>query len=106
MDRKSIPAIAKGTIKLRCGKGHYITLRDMLLVPAAVLCLISICKLADDGLITTVRDTTCHVQNKAGKPIADRLRKSKGLYYLAGADLQIKEHALLSCASPDLATWH
>src|SRR6266481_9393531 len=44
MSRVSIPAVATGTITLKCRKGRKITLRDALFVPAASLHLISVGK--------------------------------------------------------------
>ena len=102
----SIPAIATGTIILKCGKGRKITLRDALFVPAAALCLISVGKLADDGLLTTFKGSACHITGGSSKPLADGIRKGKGLYYLSGNDPKAVEHVFISHALPNLATWH
>jgi len=106
MNGRAIPAIGIGTIKLRCRKGRRIVLKNALLVPDAILCLISIGKLADDALTTTFEGSICHICKSSGKTIADGTRKGQGLYYLAGSDPKSDEWAFISHASPDLANWH
>src|SRR6266481_2098 len=106
MDGKSIPAIGVGTILLHCGKGRWLALKNALFVLDAALHLISVGKLADDGLVTTFGDQVCHLHNKSGRTIADGARKGNGLYYISGGDPKIIEHRLIAHASPDLATWH
>ena len=78
-------------------------LKNALLVPDATLRLISICKLADDGLTTTFEGTMCHIHNGSGKT---GNQKGQGLYHLAGDNPKADEHAFILHASPDLATWH
>ena len=106
MNGDSIPAVGMGTIRLRCGKGRKLTLKNVLFVPDAALQLISVSKLTDDDLVTLFDSDTCHIHNKLGKSIADGTQKSNGLYYFAGHNPKIIECVLISCASPDLATWH
>ena len=52
MNSDSIPAVGTGTIRLRCGKGRRLTLKNALFVPDTALRLISVGKLADDNLTT------------------------------------------------------
>ena len=106
MNGDSIPAVGMGTIRLRCGKGRKLTLKNALFIPDAALRLISVGKLADDDLVTLFDSDTCHIHNKLGKTVADGTRKGNRLYYFTGHDPKIIERALISCASPDLATWH
>ena len=96
MNGDSIPAIGTGTIRLRCGKGRRLTLKNTLFVPNTALRLISVSKLADDSLTTLFEGDACHICNKSGKTIADGIRKGNGLYYFAGHDPKIIEHALIS----------
>jgi len=106
MNGKSIPAIGVGTIMLRCGKGRRLSLKKALFVPDAALRLISVGKLADEGLVTIFEEEVCHIRNKSGKAIADGTRKGNGLHYFAGSDPRIVERAFISHTSPDLVTWH
>ena len=106
MNGSSIPAIARGTIVLKCGKGRKITLQDALFVPAAALRLISVGRLADDGLVTSFDGSLCHIRTRSGKTMADGRRKGQGLYYLSGDDPKVVERAFISRSLPDLATWH
>src|SRR5882672_10558620 len=106
MNGSSIPAIGVGTIRLKCGKGRKLTLKNVLFVPDAALQLISVGKLADDNFITIFEEKMYQIHNKSGKTIADGTRKGQGLYYFADNDPKNMECAFISRASPDLATWH
>ena len=56
--------------------------------------------------MTIFEGSMCHIHNESGNTTADGTRKEQGLYYLAGDDPKADEHTFISCASPDLATWH
>src|SRR5467141_857877 len=95
MNGNSIPAIGVGTIRLRCGKGRKLTLKNALFMPDAALWLISVGKLADNDFTTIFEEKMCHIRNKSGKSIADSTRKGQGLYYFAGNGPKNTEHAFI-----------
>ena len=99
----SISAVAVGTIKLRCGKGRRLHLRDALYIPDAQLRLISIGKLGDMGLLATFTAKKCSII-QGSRTIAQGTRTGNGLYHLS--DKITVEHLLHVRAAPDLETWH
>jgi Pol polyprotein, beta-barrel domain len=81
MNRLSISAVAVGTIKLRCGKGRRLLLRDALYIPDAKLCLISIGRLGDRGLSAMFTATGCSIV-QGSQTISQSTRTATGLYRL------------------------
>lgn len=106
MSGSSIPAVGRGIIVLKCGKGRKLTLRDVLYVPQAAIRLILVGQLANDGLNTTFDQACCFIKNKSGKMIADGTINGTGLYYVNGKAPLILKDANLARAVPNLLTWH
>jgi hypothetical protein len=69
MSSSCISVIGRGTVKLRCGKGRNLMLKDVLYVPQAALCLISVRYLANEDLKMMFNKTKFTIRNKSGKTI-------------------------------------
>ena len=104
VDGASIPAIAIGLVKIRCGKGRKFTLKDTLYAPQAALHLISVGRLGDEGCTTIFEAKQCRVLRN-DKVLAQRTREDRNLYKLQGS-AHTMEHANIACATPSLKTWH
>jgi len=100
-----ISAIRIGKIKLHLGKSQWLTLCNMLFTPQAALHLISVGRLADEGLACIFEKGGCTICNPAGKTLAEGAQKECGLYTLKGKQPQAK-YSLLAHAAPSLLTWH
>ncbi|TFY76856.1 hypothetical protein EWM64_g7155 [Hericium alpestre] len=98
-----------GNVCLRLGKGCVLIMCDVLHVPNATLCLISVGCLCDKGYTVTFDSmTSCSVSQGSGasKLIATRTCHSGALYTLNGAPSPPSESACLTKAAPSLETWH
>lgn len=106
-DGNAVQAIGMGTVRLRCGRGGGIALREVLYVPQAAVRLISVGRLCDAGLDVTFTagGTKCSVAKPGGRIIATGSRISKRLYLYDGRSPTI-EHANVARAAPNLHTWH
>jgi len=104
----SVTAIGIGDIKLRIAHGAYLTLQNVLFIPNATVCLISVGSLTRDSqAVVHFNDNSCWLTNKSSGAITCRgsLLTKKNLYSL---DLHspLAEHALTTSHAPDLETWH
>src|SRR6266481_5917460 len=77
----SIAAVGWGKIIATCGKGRKLTPKDVLYVPQVTLHLISVGRLANEGILSTfdLNDCTLH---HGSKVMANGKRIGKGLYLI------------------------
>jgi len=82
----SIAAIGRGKIVAICGKGWKLTLKDTLYVPQVTLCLISMGRLADEGILSTFSLNEC-ILCCGTKVMANGRCTGKGLYLMKAQNL-------------------
>jgi GAG-pre-integrase domain len=103
----SIQALGIGTIKLVIAHGAHIRLENVLFIPNASVCLISISSLCRTSRFTAHFNTSsCWLTKPNGTKVASgQLGKSRSLYSLTGATPSVN-HAFLSQQVPNLESWH
>jgi hypothetical protein len=104
----SVWAIGIGDIKLHIGRGTHLILQNVLYIPEATVCLISIrCLTTDSNVIAHFNNTSCWLSTKSsGMTIArGTLLPQKNLYSL-NILLAQAEHVLIVHHTPTLETWH
>jgi len=99
----AIPALGIGKIRLWCGKGRNLTLKNSLFALQETMRLISVGSLGDEGYKAVFTATGCQVK-RGSKTVADGTREGKNLYWLTGNVRT--EQANVARAPPNLKTWH
>ena len=77
----SIAAVRQGKIIATCRKVRKLTLKDILYVPQATLRLISVRRLADEGILSTFDPNDCTLCH-GSKVMANGKHIGKGLYLI------------------------
>jgi hypothetical protein len=102
----SIQAIGIGTIRLVAARGIHITLDNVLFIPAAMVCLISVSALCAAHRCVALFDATnCWVQAHTSARMLSGTLTSRRLYALSSGLLSA-EHAYLAQQLPNLQSWH
>jgi hypothetical protein len=92
----SIQAVGVGTLHLIIARGIHITLNNVLFIPAATVCLISVSALcAAHRCMASFDATNCWVQARSGIHMLSGTLTSRHLYTLSGGQLSV-EHAYLA----------
>jgi hypothetical protein len=102
----SIQAVGVGTLRLIVARGIHITLDNVLFIPPATVCLISVSALCAAHHCMASKDATnCWVQAQSGTCMLSGTLTSCCLYTLSGGQLSA-EHAYLAHHLPTLQSWH
>ena len=104
----SVTAVGFGDIKLCIARSAHLALQNVLFIPNATVCLISVSTLAcDSHAVAHFDNNYCWLTNKSSGVIICRgpLLPKKNLYSLDLHSLHA-EHALAASHAPDLETWH
>ena len=103
----TISASGIGNVKLHILERAHIILKDVLYIPQAAVCLISISHMSNDSQITSHFDNhICWLTDKASNTIVARgTLTSRNLYALDLFEPQ-PENALIATAQPTIETWH
>ena len=102
----SILVVGIGSIKLTIAKGLHLILHDVLFIPSATVCLISVSALcAQTRCFVHFDDNTCWVTACNGTHVLNGALSARRLYSLTGGQLSM-EHALLVHRLSTLHTWH
>jgi hypothetical protein len=95
----------RGKIVIKIGKGWKLTLVNVLYLPQASLCLISVRWLTDGGISSLFHRMTCTLMH-GSKTIATGTHTGRSLYSLGKSHHCIIKHTNIACAAPYLETWH
>ena len=107
MGGSSISASGIGNIRLHITETTYIVLQDVLYIPQATVCLVSVSHMSSDlQTVLHFDDKTCWLTDKiSGTVIAQGFLTSQRLYALNLVPPKV-EHALVAMAKPTIETWH
>jgi hypothetical protein len=102
----SVQAVAVGTIHLIVAKGIHLTLDNILFIPSATVCLLSVSALCSAHCcVASFNESSCWVQTHSGTWMLTGILTSHHLYALSGGQLSA-DHAYLAHHQPTLESWH
>ncbi|KAG5735409.1 hypothetical protein E4T56_gene11117 [Termitomyces sp. T112] len=104
----SVAAIGIGSIRLHVVKGAHIILEDVLYIPNATVCLISVSSLANKGLDSHFDNMSIKIVNRSSHTLIAHgpLIPNQHLYSLNLDSTFIEHRALTAYHTANLETWH